>query len=88
MITPENNNAKSNPKIIVNIEPMSEFLNPRKIPEYLSLEYFKKRNYLFNYLKYLEVLEKKNKILIFDKIKTGFGSKYIEGYSIVAWKPI
>ena len=79
---------QNRPKLIVNIEPMSEFLNPKKIPEYLSLEYFKKRNYLKNYFKYLKLLEKNNKIIIVDKIKTGLGSKFIEGYSIVAWKPI
>lgn len=75
------------PKMIINIEPMSEFLSSKKLPEYLSILYFKKRNYLQNYLNYLKKLEKNNKIKILKKIKTGFGSKFIEGYSIVIWHP-
>lgn len=75
------------PNIVVNIEPIAEILDTSELLQSLSVRYFEKRNYLKNYLKKLEELENSGRIIIHDKIRTGIGSKYIEGYSIVAWSP-
>tara|TARA_B100000925_G_C21958921_1_gene452456 strand:+ start:312 stop:1232 length:921 start_codon:yes stop_codon:yes gene_type:complete len=76
------------PKFIVNVEPLAETLNTQDLLQNLSIKYFKKRNYLNDYVIYLKFLEKQKKVKIIDSFRTGFGSKYIEGYSIVIWKPI
>ena len=73
---------------IVNVEPLAETLNEKDLLQNLSIKYFKKRNYLNDYVTHLKSLEKQKKVEIVDSFRTGFGSKYIEGYSIVIWKPI
>lgn len=77
---------KYKPRLVVNIEPINELMNRDLILDYLSVKYSQKRNYLDGYFSYLKVLEKK-KILKFLEIKKSyFGSLYINGYSILAWK--
>ena len=54
---------KNNPKVCVHVEPIAELLDPENnLLDYLSVEYFKKRNYLSGFLDYLKYLEKKGKI--------------------------
>jgi hypothetical protein len=79
---------KNKPSIIVNIEPMAEPLDDSELLQYLSIQYFNKRRYLKDYIVKLKELEKQGKIIIHEIIRTGIGSYYIEGYSIVAWSPI
>ena len=76
------------PKFIVNVEPLNETLDNKDLLQNLSIKYFKKRNYLNNYVLHLKSLEKQKKVKIMDTYRTGLGSKYIEGYSIVVWKPV
>jgi hypothetical protein len=78
---------KSKPMLVINIEPMAEFLDPGNLLDLLSLKYFTKRNYLNNYFNYLKLLEEKGKISILDSRRTYLGSFFIDGYSIVVWKP-
>ena len=74
--------------IIVNIEPMSEPLDDNELLQYLSISYFKKRGYLDGYISKLKCLEKKGKVVIHEIIRTGVGSLFIEGYSIISWSPV
>jgi len=74
--------------VIVNIEPMAEPLDDNELLQYLSSQYFKKRGYLKNYINKLKTLEEEGEIIIHDIIRTGVGSLFIEGYSIIAWSPI
>jgi len=74
--------------VIVNIEPMAEPLDDNELLQYLSSQYFKKRGYLNNYINKLKTLEEEGEIIIHDIIRTGVGSLFIEGYSIIAWSPI
>lgn len=75
-------------KIIINIEPMSEPLDDDELLQYLSISYFKKRGYLEGYINKLKYLEKKGRIVIHEIIRTGVGSLFIEGYSIISWSPV
>lgn len=77
-----------NPNLIVNIEPISELLDQNDLLQFLSVKYFEKRNYLAGYLSKLEERERNGKIVIHDKYRTGIGSRFIEGYSVVAWSPV
>ena len=74
--------------IIVNIEPMSEPLDDNELLQYLSIKYFEKRGYLKNYINKLKILEREGKVVIHDIVRTGIGSLFIEGYSIISWSPI
>jgi hypothetical protein len=79
------------PKICINIEPMSEFLDKNNLIDFLSIDflsikYFEKRNYLKNYYSYLEELQAQNKIRIIDNRRIYSGSYFIEGHSLVVWE--
>ena len=78
---------KQKPKVVVHIEPIPELLDSRKLLDYLSIKYMKKRKYLDGYLDYLEKLEKDGKIEILEARRSGIGSMMIDGYSIICWKP-
>ncbi len=79
---------KNKPSVVVHIEPMPELLDSTKLLDYLSIQYMNKRKYLRGYPDYLEALEKKGKIKILEKRRSGIGSMMIDGYSIIVWKPL
>lgn len=79
---------KNKPEICLHIEPIAELLDPNNLADYLSIEYFKKRNYLNGYLSKLQELEGGGKIKIHKAQRSFIGSLYIEGYSIIVWSPI
>lgn len=79
---------KKNPRLVVHVEPIGELLDPNNLMDYLSLEYFKKRNYLSGYLTRLHELEASKKIKIIAAQRSYMGSFFIDGYSIIVWKPI
>lgn len=76
---------KNKPKICVHIEPINELLDENNLLDYLSIEYFKKRNYLSGFLDYLKKLERERKITIHQAQRTYIGSLFVDGYSVVAW---
>jgi hypothetical protein len=76
------------PSICIHIEPIEELLDSNELIDYLSIKYFRKRNYLTSFLTGLKELEKIGKIEILEEKRTHFGSLFIEGYSIIVWKPI
>ena len=78
---------KNKPSICVHIEPIAELLDEKSLIDNLSIKYFRKRKYLNGYLDYLKKLEKENKIQILEAKRTYIGSMFIEGYSIIAWRP-
>jgi hypothetical protein len=74
------------PKIIINIEPISELLDLDNLLDRLSCEYGKRRKYLHGYYGGLLDLARQNKINILHSGRSALGSKYINGYSIVIWE--
>jgi len=79
---------KKKPSVVVHIEPIPELLDPTKLIDYLSIKYMEKRRYLSGYLTYLQGLEKQGSIKILEARRSGIGSMFIDGYSIVVWRPI
>lgn len=75
------------PSICIHIEPIGELLSDDDVLQLLSKQYFERRNYLKGYLSGLEDLEKSGRIQILEKRRSKIGSLFIEGYSIVVWKP-
>ncbi len=79
---------RNNPSVVVHIEPIPELLDPTNLLDYLSIKYMQKRKYLNGYLSTLRLLEKQGKIKILEARRSGIGSLFIDGYSIICWKPI
>ena len=75
------------PKVCIHMEPMSELLDENSVVDFLSIEYFKKRNYLSGFHSHLLQLEKEGRIEIISSKRTYSGSYFIEGHSLVVWKP-
>lgn len=79
---------KSKPALCIHVEPIAELLDENFLLDYLSVEYFKKRNYLSGFLTGLRALEDAGKIKIHEEKRTHIGSLFIEGYSVVVWSPL
>ena len=79
---------KNSPRLVVHVEPIGELLDQNNLMDYLSLEYFKKRNYLSGYLTRLQELESRRKIQVIKAQRSHMGSFFIDGYSIIVWRPI
>lgn len=75
------------PSVCIHIEPIGELLDPKNLVDFLSLQYFKKRNYLSGFLEYLRSLEKEGTIVIRKAQRSYIGSLFIEGYSVIVWSP-
>ena len=76
------------PKICIHIEPIGELLDENNLLDYLSIQYFLKRKYLKGYLSYLKKLEQNGDIEILRTQRTYIGSLYIDGYSVIVWRPL
>ena len=79
---------KNSPSLVIHVEPIGELLDQNNLMDYLSLEYFKKRNYLSGYLTRLWELESRQKIEIITAQRSYMGSFFIDGYSIIVWRPV
>ena len=79
---------KNKPEICIHVEPIAELLDESSLIDNLSIKYFRKRNYLNGYLDYLKKLVAEGKVEIIDARRTRIGSMFIEGYSIIVWKPL
>lgn len=79
---------KAKPRIVVHIEPIPELLDKTNLLDYLSIKYMAKRKYLTGYLDYLRLLEKNGYIKILEARRSGIGSLFIDGYSVICWKPL
>ena len=71
----------------LHVEPIGEFLDESNLLDWLSIQYFHKRNYLQGFFNYLHELEKKGDIEIINAQRTFIGSLFIDGYSVIVWKP-
>lgn len=79
---------KNKPDICIHVEPIEELLDENNLMDYLSLAYFKKRRYLSGYLTHLKDLESKGKLKIVKIRRNYIGSFFIEGYSVIMWRPL
>ena len=80
--------VNSKPGLCIHFEPIHEVLDPENLLDYLTIQYFNKRNYLKNYLTSLRKLESEGKIRILDTRRLYYGSKFIEGHTVIIWKPV
>jgi SAM-dependent methyltransferase len=76
------------PALCIHFEPIEEVLDQDNLIDYLTIKYFNKRNYLKNYLTKLQTLEKENKVEILEVKRLNYGSKFVEGHTLIIWKPV
>lgn len=75
------------PALSIHIEPIAELLDSDNLLDYLSLAYFKRRNYLAGFLADLRARERDGRLRIHLARRTSIGSLFIDGYSVVVWSP-
>ncbi len=75
------------PALCIHIEPIAELLDEGNLLDFLSLAYFKRRNYLSGFLDHLRALEREGRLTIHLARRTSIGSLFIDGYSVVVWSP-
>lgn len=75
------------PSLVIHIEPIEELLDTTSRLGQLSAEYFRKRNYLQGYFQALIEMQHEAKIRLLHSGRSGVGSFFIEGYSVVIWQP-
>jgi hypothetical protein len=76
------------PSLCIHIEPIAELLDESNLLDFLSITYFKRRNYLSGFLGYLQALERDGAIKIHMARRSMIGSIFIDGYSVVVWSPV
>lgn len=79
---------KNKPKVCFHIEPIGELLDEFNLLDYLAKEYYKKRNYLSNFISHLKFLEKNKKINIQKAQRTYLGGSLLTEYAVVVWTPV
>lgn len=79
---------EKSPSIVIHIEPIAELLDRNSLLDLLSIEYFEKRNYLKGFLTGLRKSADAGRIKIERAQRTFIGSFFIEGYSVIVWRPI
>ncbi len=76
------------PRLVIHIEPMWETLDQENLLDNLSVRYFKKRGYLDGLVSHIRNLESDKKLQIVECRRSFLGSFFIDGYSILVWKPM
>ncbi len=76
------------PKLVFHVEPMAEVFDEKNLPDFLAIQYYKKRNYLWGHLDRLREYEKQGKIKIHSLRRTYLGHYLTDGYTVVVWSPV
>ena len=76
------------PAICVHVEPQLELYDPMNPVDLTAIHYHLARNYWQGFAARLGVLEAKGRVEILEQQRSNFGSKYIEGYSLLVWRPL
>lgn len=76
------------PNVVVFTEPVVELYDIEKLEDYLAYRFQEKRGYTRDLLPYLQKLEGQNRIKIEKIRRLYFGSLFMEGYNLIAWRPV
>jgi hypothetical protein len=79
---------RRSPKLCIHVEPIVELYDEKNLIDYLAIKFHRKRGYTEGYLSCLKQLEEDGKIEILKVRRPFFGSLYMEGYTLVIWRPI
>lgn len=76
------------PALCMALEPTVELYDENNLVDYLAATFHRKRGYTEGYLPRLKQLEAEKKIEILKVHRTYFGSFFLEGYSLMVWRPV
>jgi len=76
------------PAICVAMEPTIELYDEANLIDHLAAAFHRKRGYTEGYLPRLRELEAEKKIEILKVRRTYFGSFFMEGFSVIVWRPL
>ena len=76
------------PAVVVHVEPIAEWYDPANPVDATAIAYHLARNYWRGFPAKLEELAVQGKVKILEQKRSYFGSKYIEGYSLLVWRPV
>jgi len=78
--------AKSNPELVINVEPIFQTLSKNSPLDAQSIEYMESRNYLPDFISsILKIKMNKFHSLNLNIYRSGIGSQFIDGYSVANW---
>lgn len=78
---------KCSPMLCLHVEPTIELYDENNLVDYLAMKFHRKRGYTEGYLSRLKEMEAQKKIEILKVKRLFWGSLYMEGYSLIIWKP-
>lgn len=73
--------------LVIHVEPIWELLDSSNLLDYLSIRYFRARNYLDGLVNFLRLKESRGELEILRMQRSYVGSFFIDGYSLVMWRP-
>lgn len=76
------------PGLCVHVEPVVDLYDEDNLIDFLAASFHRKRGYTANLLSYLQDLESRGKIELLKVKRSFFGSLFMEGYTVLAWRPI
>ena len=80
--------VEKSPDLCIHLEPIVELMHEENELDKLCIDYCKKRNYLSGFLTKLKDLQREGKLEILEEKRNSIGSLFIEGYSLVVWRPV
>ncbi len=72
--------------VCVHIEPLLELYDDQQLFDVVASRYHQRRSYLSGFLPRLRELEDSGQVEILEVQRSGFGSFFHEGYSVVVWQ--
>lgn len=78
---------KRSPALCIHVEPTIELYDEDSLVDYLAVKFHRKRGYTQGFLPRLQQLQNQGKIEILKVKRLFFGSLFMEGYSLIIWKP-
>lgn len=78
---------KHSPALCIHIEPTVELYDEGNLIDYLAAKFHRKRGYTQGFLPRLQQLQDQGRIEILKVKRLFFGSLFLEGYSLIIWKP-
>ena len=80
---------EARPQICVHVEPVIEWYNSDEHAfDKVAIAFHRRRQYLEGFVGQIEYLESRGKAEIIERKRVPFGSRFIEGYSLIIWRPI
>ena len=75
------------PALVIHVEPTAELYDERRLFDWLALKFHRKRGYTQGLLPELQALAQRGDIELVKAKRLGFGSLFMEGYTLLVWRP-